>query len=110
MTRQRLREPCLLALLRLEHVPAVILNQAHITTDRRKPLIGVVDTKVQAKLSPRSEHAIGLVGAFGDKVIDQDSSVPLRPRDNHRRPLRKPACGIHASYNPLAARLLIARS
>ena len=37
--------------------------------------VGVVDTEVKAELGAGGEHAVGLVGAFADEVVDEDAGV-----------------------------------
>jgi hypothetical protein len=55
-------------------------HRSSVTNPARRPIgsqpgVGVVDAQVQAELRARGEHAIRLVGALGDEVVDQDSGV-----------------------------------
>src|SRR6185312_639220 len=53
-------------LLGLEICPGSIGNQSYAAAMRSKAPVGVVNPQMQAKLGTRGEHAVRLVGAFGN--------------------------------------------
>ena len=58
---------------------------------RREAAVGVVDAQVEAVLGARGEHAIGLVGALGDQVVDEDTGVAWCDHVNGGSPLSQSA-------------------
>ena len=86
----------------------LLSNQAHPVTDRHQPQVGVVDAKVEAELGARGEHAIGLVGPFGDQVIDEDSDVGLRAVERQRLGTLYSQARVDAGHDALCGGLLVA--
>ena len=78
-------------LLGLEIGPGGIGYQAHAAAVWSKAAVGVVDPQVQAEFGARSEHAVGLVGALADQVVDQDRGVGLGAIEDQRRFILAPA-------------------
>src|SRR5258705_11040148 len=77
--------------------------------DWRQPLVGVIDSQVEAEFCPRRKHTVGLVGAFADEVVDENARVAFRASDDHRIHPAEAAGSVDAGDNSLAARFLIAR-
>ena len=69
---------------------------------RRQPPVRVVNPQMQAKLGARGEHAVGLVCAFRDQVINQYGGVGFRPVEDERGLARYLQSGINAGHDPLA--------
>ena len=110
VVRQGLVEACFLSLLAREDLPALIGDQASAAADRRQPGIGIIDAQVQTELGARGEHTIGLVGSFGDEVIDENAGIAFGAADDHFRPFAQAAGGVHAGDEALTAGLLVAGS
>jgi hypothetical protein len=51
----------------------------------RQPAIGIVNAEMQAKLGSGGKHAVGLVGAFGNQVINQDRGIGFGAVKRQRR-------------------------
>ena len=64
-------------LLGLEGRPGGVVDEAEAAAMRREPNIRVIDAQVQAEFGARGEHAIRLVGALGDQVLDEDAGVGI---------------------------------
>ena len=62
-------------LLGFEGGPGGVVDEAERAAVRGEAGVGVVDAEVQAELGARGEHAVGLVGALGDEVVDEDAGV-----------------------------------
>ena len=62
-------------LFRVELFPGVIVNKPKVTAFGAEPQVSVVLAQKDPILSPAREHSIGFIGAFGDKVIDQNTDV-----------------------------------
>ena len=75
---------------------------------RREAAIGVVDAQVQAELGARGEHAIGLVGALGDEVVDEDAGVAFGAIHGERRLALEPERGVDAGHDALAGGFFVA--
>src|SRR6185437_14108871 len=65
------------SLFGLEGSPGGVVDEAEAAAMRRETDVGVVDAQVQAELGARGEHAVRLVGALGDEVVDEDAGVAL---------------------------------
>src|SRR5215469_1132999 len=102
MAGQRTHHLRLLLLLSLEHLPAIIPDQADATPDRREALVRIIDPEMETKLGPRCEHAVRLIGALGDQVVDQNARVSLRAPDHDRRPRGQAARCVDPGYDTLA--------
>ena len=76
---------------------------------RSQAPVGIVDAQVQTELRPRREHAVGLVGALGNKIVDQDSGVRLRAIENQRRLLLHLQRGVDARHQSLTGGFFVAR-
>ena len=64
--------------------PCGVIDQPEPASMRSQALVGVVDAQVQAELRARGEHAVRLVGALGDQVVDQDAGVGLGAVERER--------------------------
>ena len=53
----------------------LVVDEAEGAAVRGEAGVGVVDAEVEAELGAGGEHAVGLVGAFGDEVVDEDAGV-----------------------------------
>ena len=62
-------------LLGPEGGPGGVVDEAQAPAVRGEAGVGVVDAEVEAELGTRGEHAVGLVGAFADEVVDEDAGV-----------------------------------
>ena len=74
---------------------------------RGEPAVGVVDAQVQAKFRARSEHAVRLVGALGDEVVDEDAGVAFAAVHGEGRLAFEPKRGVDAGHDALAGGFLI---
>jgi hypothetical protein len=70
--------------------------------------VGVVDAQVQAELGARGEHAVRLVGALGDEVVDEDAGVAFGAVHGEGRLAFEPERGVDAGHDSLAGRLFVA--
>ena len=51
--------------------------------DWSQTIVGIIDPQVQPKLSPRRKHAVGLVRALADQVVDQNPCIAVSsPEDD----------------------------
>ncbi len=64
-------------LLLLEQRPALVVDEAELSTHGRQAQVRVVFPQEQAVLGAAREHAIGLARAAGDEVVDQHAEVTL---------------------------------
>ena len=62
----------------------LLVEQTNIEARRTEPGIGVVLPQQQAVLGPRGEEPVGLLGAAGDQIIDEDPDVGLGPVEDER--------------------------
>ncbi len=58
-------------------LPGSVADEAEGAAVRGEAAVGVVDAEVQAELGAGGEHAVGLVGAAADEVVDEDAEVGL---------------------------------
>ena len=65
---------------------------------------------MQAELRTRCEHAVRLVRAFADEIVDQNRSVALGAIENECWLAFELKRGVDARHNALACRFLVARS
>ena len=79
----------------LERAPARVVDEPEPAAERHQALVGVVLAQQQAVLGARGHHAVGLVGALGDEVVDEHAGVGLvaaqEQRLRRRRHGRAPA-------------------
>ena len=52
---------------------------------RSKAAVGIVNTQMQAELRARGKHAVWLVGAFADKVVNQNPGIGFSAVKHQRR-------------------------
>ena len=89
--------------------PGGVVDEAEAAAVRGEAAVRVVDAQVQAELGARGEHAVGLVGALGDEVVDEDAGVGLGAVERERR-FAASRCqrGVDAGHQALAGGLLVA--
>ena len=95
--------------LRFEPAPAVGVHQAELSRNRRQSEIRVVLAQSQPILRATAEHAVRLVRAEGDKVVNEDAKVRLVPLGRPRIAARHLARGVQPRQQPLGRRFLVAR-
>ena len=57
--------------------PALLPHETQSPAQRRQSFIRVINPQMQPILSPGCEHPVGLVGALGDQIVDEDPGVGL---------------------------------
>src|SRR5438093_10074603 len=110
MGSESARKPFVLRLLARKYTPPLIGYQTSPAAGGGETGIGVIDAQVQPKFGARGEHAVGLVRALGDQVVNQDSGVAFGPADDQRVSAPKRASGVEAGDQALATGFLVARS
>jgi hypothetical protein len=70
----------------IKSLPIQISNQAKPPTERLKALVSIVVPQRQAMFRPRCKHAIGLVDAMGNEIIDQYADIRVLPSHAKERP------------------------
>ena len=88
--------------------PGFIVDEAEAAAVGSEAAVGVIDAQVEAELRARGEHAIGLVGALGDEVVDEDAGVAFGAIHGERRLAFEPQRGIDAGHDALAGGFFIA--
>ena len=71
-------------------------------------LVGVVLSVEQAVLAARCHDAVRLLGALGDKIVDERADVAIRAAKNERFFALQLERGIHACHEPLHGGFLVA--
>ena len=61
----------------LKEMPARIVDESHLTTDRRQPLIRVVLTQAEAIFRTTRKHPIRLWRSTCHQIINHDANVRL---------------------------------
>ncbi len=89
-------------------IQAPFLCQSVFITDPGQTQIGIVFPEQQPVFGPGCEHAVGLFGAAGDKVIHHDPNIGLGPIQNKRRTAKYFCRSIGPGPQPLGPGLLIA--
>ncbi len=74
----------------LEGVPLLVAHQAGFAPERSQTQIGIIVTQDDPMFGPRRQHAIRLVHAAGNEIVDQHADVALPPADAQRRRRRAP--------------------
>src|SRR5258708_25671877 len=90
-----------------EALPAVVVDQTDAPAQLRQPQVGVVVTEHQAILSAAGEHAIGLVDAARDQVVDQNADICARPIEDYRCLVFDLERRVNTSQEPLSSSLLV---
>ena len=62
---------------------------------------------MQAKLSARREHSVGLICALRNQIVDQNGRVCFRPVKDERRLALHFQRAINARHDPLAGGLFV---
>jgi len=75
---------------------------------RSKPPVGVIDPQMQPEFRPRSEHAIGFVGAFRNQVVDKNRGISFGTVEHQRRIVLHSKRCIDPGHDSLARRFFIA--
>ncbi len=75
---------------------------------RSETAVGVVDAQVEAELGSRGEHAIRLVGALGDQVINEDRGVGLGAIEDERCVIAYFKSCVNARHQALAGGFFVA--
>ena len=92
----------------LHRGPARVGYQPELTADGAQALVGVVLTQDQAVFAAGGHHAVRLVGALGDQVVDQRADIGVAaPQDEGRETEQLPR-GVHPGDKALHGGLLIA--
>ena len=92
----------------LEPLPIVIVDQTDPPADRRQPAVGVVVPQQQAVLGPASEHAVRLIDAPGDEVVDEHADIRLGAVQDQGVFAFHPERRVDAGHQPLRRCLLVA--
>src|ERR1019366_10008713 len=67
----------------------------------------VVVAQVEAELGARGEHAIGLVGALRNEIVDEDPGITFGPVHGEGRLALEPESRVDAGHDALAGCLFI---
>ncbi len=94
-------------LLLLVFGPGLVVDEAEAAAVRSEAAVGVVDAQVQAELGARGEHAVGLVGALRNEVVDEDAGVAFGAVHGERRLALEPERGVDAGHDALAGGFFI---
>ena len=86
----------------------VVADEAELAPPLAQAQVGVVLAQQQAPLGARGEHPVGLAGAAGDQVVDEDPEVGLRAVEDERRARLREAGRVDPGPEPLRRRLLVA--
>ena len=87
----------------------LIRNQSDPMPDGAQALVGVVLTQQQTVLAAAGHHAVGLIGALGDQIVDEGADIGLSPRKDQRLLAFQRQGGVDPRSKALDRRLLIAR-
>ena len=93
--------------LGLEQSISILRNQTELETNGRQPFIGVVLSKQETILCPTGEHAVWLLSAFGDEIIDENADIGLIPPENEGGLTVNPTGGVDAGYESLGTGLFV---
>src|SRR2546427_3412407 len=96
-------------LLALKLDPCIIRDQANAAAVGSEAAVGIVDPQMQSELGARGEHAVGLVRALRDQVVNQDRGVGFRPVEDKRRLALHFESSVNPSHYSLTRSLFIAR-
>ena len=96
--------------LLLLHPPLVALlcGKAYVVTALGEACIGIVLAKQYSVLGTRGEHAVGLVHALRDKVVNEHAYVGLVAMQDELLLALEFQCRIDAGNKSLSCRLLVA--
>gem|GEM_PF-4376961 len=104
-------QPLALALDRItlfvEPTPAHLIHQPERMARLGQAQIGVVFAQNQAVLCPAGEHAIGLMSALGDQVVNHDTEVSLIPTWPPGFEVARRARGVEPGKQPLCPCFLV---
>ena len=82
-------------------------HQADVVPPAGQPLVGVVLPEEQAVLAAGGHHPVGLVGALGDKIVDEGADVALRPGEDEIALAPQLPHGVDPGRKALDCRLLV---
>ena len=91
-----------------ERGPAGIIHQAQFPTNFRQAQVGVVLAQLQPVFGARGKHAIRLLRAVADQVVDQHADIGLVATRRPWRFVPRSACGVEAGDQALSAGFLVA--
>ena len=57
--------------------PAIILHESNLPSDVGQSFIGIINSQVQPKLGTGGEHAVRLIGALADQIVDQNPGIAI---------------------------------
>src|SRR6266850_686855 len=95
-------------LLGLEFGPSFTGDQANAAAVGSEAAVSVVDPQMEAELGARREHAVGLVRALGNEVIDQDRGVCLGAVEDEWRLALHLQGAVDSSHDSLTRGLFVA--
>src|SRR5690606_39531414 len=85
-----------------------LTEESQIEAELAQPQVRIVLPKQQPVFGSAGEHPIGLPGAPGDEVIDQESDIGLIPAKDDRLPALDSQDGIDPGDQALGGSLLVA--
>ena len=85
----------------------LVADQADIVPHGAQPPVGVVLPVEEPVLGAGGHHAVGLVGALGDQIVDEHPDVPLIPPEHQRLPPQNLQRRVHPGHKALGGGLLI---
>ena len=85
-----------------------VADQSDFPTQLREAQVRIVLTQGKAIFRPSRHHAIGLSGALGDEIVDQDADVGLIPPQDKRFFALDGKGRVDSRHKPLGRRLFVA--
>ncbi len=95
-------------LLRLEPLPLLLGDKAVLVAVLHQAPVGVVLPQKEPVLGERGEHAVGLLCAARDQVVNEHADVCLVAAEHERLFALELSCGVYACHDALGGRLLVA--
>ena len=93
---------------RLERAPALVVDEAELAADRHQAIDRVVLAQQQPELGARRQHAIRLLGAARDQIVDEHADVRLIAAQDQRIAPRQRERRVDAGEQALDRGLLVA--
>ena len=105
---QKLFDPSDFVQFYLHSLPAGVVHHTKATAQARQAAVGIVAAKREPIFGPAGEHAIRLIDATGDEVVDHHTQIGVFAAQHERFFTLQAQHGVRARQKPLPARLFIA--
>ena len=106
---EQLRDPADVLFFRRQPLPTCRVHESEPLGQRDQPPVGIVGPQQQPVFGPAGKHAVRLVDAAGDQIVDHHADVRLVAAEHQRLLTAQTEHRVRAGKKPLRGRFFVPR-